>query len=289
MKKLTFDDYWDQGWNARVRGKSINDNPYPNGGWSTNRDAWTNWNSGYWACQHEEETGHICLPKKVDEDIYTESTCFFEKVFMTAKMTKLKETREDIINDFGGLCAKRLGIKKAIHYVLRNKNTTLASYNEKDNAIYYHSDLLWLPVDLVKSIIAHEVAHVAAGYENGHNSIWLDYYNKIKEAFPEENINIFKTADEIADNDENFKGLVPGKIMNAFYNEYPKIIGHVKVGIKTGFGLVDIDEANNTLLVVRPTFYCSDTFDIDGNIIISEDEIKDAEYAAEEILINLRK
>ena len=105
----------------------------------------------------------------------------------------------------------------------------------------------------------------------------------------EENINIFKTADEIADNNEDFKGLVPGKIMNAFYNEYPEIIGHVKVGIKTGFGLVDIDEADDTLLVVRPTFYCSDTFDIDGNTIITDDEIEDAEDAAEEILINLRK
>ena len=54
MKKLTFDDYYDQGWNARVKGKSIDDNPYPNGGWGSDRDAWATWNSGYWDCQHEE-------------------------------------------------------------------------------------------------------------------------------------------------------------------------------------------------------------------------------------------
>ena len=70
MKKLTFDDYWDQGWNVRVKGKSIKDNPYPNDGWGTNQDAWANWNSGYWACRQEEENGHICLPKKVDESSY---------------------------------------------------------------------------------------------------------------------------------------------------------------------------------------------------------------------------
>jgi len=39
MKKLTFDDYWNLGWNARVKGKSIDDNPYPNGGWGSDRDA----------------------------------------------------------------------------------------------------------------------------------------------------------------------------------------------------------------------------------------------------------
>lgn len=66
MKKLTFDDYYNQGWNARVKGKSIDDNPYPNGGWGSDRDAWANWNSGYWTRQHEEETGHICLLRKVE-------------------------------------------------------------------------------------------------------------------------------------------------------------------------------------------------------------------------------
>lgn len=287
MKKLTFDDYWNLGWNARVKGKSIDDNPYPNGGWGTDRDAWANWNSGYWACQQEEETGHICLLKKVDESVRIENTHLFEKVFITAKVARLKEAREDTIGDFGDLCAEKLGIEKDIHYSLRNENTTLASYNEKDNTIYYHSDLLWLPVDLVRSIIAHEVAHAAAGYENDHNSIWLEYYNKIKEAFPKDNISIFKTVDEIADNDEYFKDLIPGKLMSAFYKEYPEIRGHVKVGLKTGFGLVDIDETDNTLLIVRPTFYCSDTFDIAGNIIITDDEIKDAEDAAEDVLDNL--
>ena len=289
MKKLTFDDYWDQGWNVRVKGKSIKDNPYPNGGWGTNQDAWANWNSGYWACRQEEENGHICLPKKVDESSYTKNTVFFEKVFITAKVSRLREARTDTIGDFGNLCTGKLGIKKAVHYILRNENTTLASYNENDSTIYYHSDLLWLPVDLVKSIIAHEIAHVAAGYKNGHNSVWLGYYNKIKEAFPKENISIFETVDEIDSNNKNFKDLVPGEIMGKLYKKYPKILGHVKVGFKTGFGLVDIDETDKTLLIVRPTYYCSDTFDVGGNIIISEDEIKDAEYAAEEILINLRK
>ena len=287
MKKLTFDDYWNLGWNARVKGKSIDDNPYPNGGWGSDRDAWANWNSGYWTCQHEEETGHICLPRKVDESFCVKNKRFFEKVFIVAEVSRLKEAREDTIGDFGDLCAEKLGIEKVIHYSLRNENTTLASYNEKDNTIYYHSDLLWLPVDLVKSIIAHEVAHVAAGYNSGHNSIWLGYYNKIKEAFPKENISVFETVDEIADNDENFKDLAPGKIMNAFYKEYPEIVGHVKVGLKTGFGLVDIDATDDTLLIVRPTFYCSDTFDIGGNIIINDDEIKDAEDAAEDVLVNL--
>ena len=287
MKKLTFDDYWNLGWNARVEGKSIDDNPYPNGGWGSDRDAWANWNSGYWACQHEEETGHICLLKKVDESSCVKDNRLFEKTFITAKVARLKEAREDTIGDFGDLCAEELGIEKAVNYSLRNEHTTLASYNEKDNTIYYHSDLLWLPVDLVKSIIAHEVAHAAAGYKNGHNSIWLGYYNKIKEAFPKENISIFETVDDISDNDENFKDLVPGKIMNAFYREYPEIVGHVKVGLKTGFGLVDIDEIDDTLLIVRPTFYCSDTFDIAGNTIIIDDEIKDAEYAAEDVLANL--
>lgn len=82
MKKLTFDDYYNQGWNARVKGKSIDDNPYPNGGWGSDRDAWANWNSGYWTCQHEEETGHICLLKKVDESFCVKNTRLFEK-FLT--------------------------------------------------------------------------------------------------------------------------------------------------------------------------------------------------------------
>ena len=82
MKKLTFDDYYNQGWNARVKGKSIDDNPYPNGGWGSDRDAWANWNSGYWACQHEEETGHICLLRKVDESSHVKNTHLFEK-FLT--------------------------------------------------------------------------------------------------------------------------------------------------------------------------------------------------------------
>ena len=82
MKKLTFDDYWNQGWNARVKGKSIDDNPYLNGGWGSDRDAWANWNSGYWACQHEEETGHICLLKKVNESSCVKNTRLFEK-FLT--------------------------------------------------------------------------------------------------------------------------------------------------------------------------------------------------------------
>lgn len=82
MKKLTFDDYYNQGWNARVKGKSIDDNPYPNGGWGSDRDAWANWNSGYWTCQHEEETGHICLLKKVDESSHVKNTHLFEK-FLT--------------------------------------------------------------------------------------------------------------------------------------------------------------------------------------------------------------
>ena len=82
MKKLTFDDYYNQGWNARVKGKSIDDNPYPNGGWGSDRDAWATWNSGYWTCQREEETGHICLLKKVDESSHVKNTCLFEK-FLT--------------------------------------------------------------------------------------------------------------------------------------------------------------------------------------------------------------
>lgn len=82
MKKLTFDDYYNQGWNARVKGKSIDDNPYPNGGWGSDRDAWATWNSGYWTCQREEETGHICLLKKVDESSHVKNTRLFEK-FLT--------------------------------------------------------------------------------------------------------------------------------------------------------------------------------------------------------------
>lgn len=82
MKKLTFDDYYNQGWNARVKGKSIDDNPYPNGGWGSDRDAWATWNSGYWDCQYEEETGHICLLKKVDESSHVKNTHLFEK-FLT--------------------------------------------------------------------------------------------------------------------------------------------------------------------------------------------------------------
>lgn len=82
MKKLTFDDYYDQGWNARVKGKSIDDNPYPNGGWGSDRDAWATWNSGYWDCQREEETGQICLLKKVDESSHVKNTHLFEK-FLT--------------------------------------------------------------------------------------------------------------------------------------------------------------------------------------------------------------
>ena len=93
MEKLTFDDYWNLGWNARVKGKSIDDNPYPNGGWGSDRDAWANWNSGYWTCQEEEESGHICLPKKEYESACVKDAHFFEKVFMAAEAARLEDAK----------------------------------------------------------------------------------------------------------------------------------------------------------------------------------------------------
>lgn len=213
-----------------------------------------------------------------------DNTKFFEDIIIKANTNRLCEAREDTIGDFADLCADVLGISKVEHITKRNERTPLASYNEKDNAIYYHTDLLWLPVDIVRSIIAHEVAHAAAGYKNEHNDVWLSYYEKLKDAFPRDNIQIFTTVDELNDNKEIFSNLVPGRIMNMTYKIYPDIKGHVTVGFNTIGGLVDISGSDKTELIVRPTFYCADESNVAGYQYITDEDYSDAELAIEDVI-----
>ena len=206
-----------------------------------------------------------------------DNTKLFEDIIANAKIDRLCEAREDTIGDFGDLCAEALGIKKVGHFTKRNEHTLLASYNKKDDTVYYHTDLLWLPVDLVKSIIAHEIAHAAAGLENEHNEVWMSYYQELKDAFPKDNIRIFKEIDELDRDKGIFKNLVPGKLMSKFYEKYPEIKGHVTIGLNIPNKMVKISREDNTKLIVRPTFYCTDVYSVAGYNYITKELIQKAD------------
>lgn len=195
MKKLTFDDYYNQGWNARVKGKSIDDNPYPNGGWGSDRDAWANWNSGYWTCQHEEETGHICLLKKVDESSHVKNTHLFEKFLTKNEVApyaeeylkelydirdyyiKSLEGHEDFITDLFGKSKSCTNPSRKV-VLIADPNldmTTIARAklqhidNSYDTAIIiYFCPIFWKSLknlkkmfEVAEQFIWHEAAHLA--------------------------------------------------------------------------------------------------------------------------------
>lgn len=195
MKKLTFDDYYDQGWNARVKGKSIDDNPYPNGGWGSDRDAWATWNSGYWDCQHEEETGHICLLKKVDESSHIKNTRLFEKFLTKNEVApyaeeylkelydirdyyiKSLEGHEDFITDLFGKSKSCTNLSRKV-VLIADPNldmTTIARAklqhidNSYDTAIVvYFCPIFWKSLknlkkmfEVAESFIWHEATHLA--------------------------------------------------------------------------------------------------------------------------------
>lgn len=169
---------------------------------------------------------------------------------------KLKESREDTIFDTANKCSKILGVSKELpKFRIRNFGTDLVSYNGPKNTIFYHSDLLYISDEtFVRTIIAHEMAHWAVGYEHNHDEVWVEAAGKLEDSLLDETYGIFENIDQY-ELKEIFKGLEPGKVMKKFLEVYPEIENHYQVGFNTEFG--DLVSYNDGVLTIRPTFYCA--------------------------------
>lgn len=158
---------------------------------------------------------------------------------------------------------------------IRNTNLDIAAYNEKQNTIFFHSDLLYLTdINFVESIIAHEVAHVKAGYVNQHNSVWKKVCSFLVEKF--DNLEIHESLD-----DYNLKGifqnLKPGYCMKELLKAWPEMESHYIVGFDTPGGCL-ADMVNETTIVVRPTLFCS------NKEYVTPEDIDEFDMCAEDVL-----
>ena len=134
----------------------------------------------------------------------------------------------------------------------RNENTELVSYNGKVNTIFYNSDILFLSEPLVKTFLAHEVAHWAAGVETQHGPEWVDACTDLEENLGDEIYEIYEHADNY-DFESEFYNLEPGKLLNDLKNEFPD------AEFKIGFNDYPLEwDDENDLLLITPTFFCAD-------------------------------
>lgn len=134
----------------------------------------------------------------------------------------------------------------------RNENTELVSYNGKANTIFYNSDILFLSEPLVKTFLAHEVAHWAAGVEAQHGPEWVDACVDLEENLGDEIYEIYEHADNY-DFESEFYNLEPGKLFNDLKNEFPD------TEFKIGFNDYPLEwDDENNLLLITPTFFCAD-------------------------------
>ena len=157
----------------------------------------------------------------------------------------------------------------------RNENTELVSYNGRLNTIFYNSDVLFLSERLVKTFIAHEVAHWSAGVKALHGPEWVDACIDLKEKLGDEIYEIYEHADRY-DFESEFSQLKSGKLLNELKEEFPE----AEFKIEFNDYPLEWDDANN-LLLVTPTFFCANDYSLfteDEKDIIEEQK----EYYREE-------
>lgn len=211
--------------------------------------------------EYDEDENYVLY--KVNDKFYDTHIDSIENILSKNGYEKLneskrrfKESREDTIFDIANECSKILGVPYELpKFRIRNFGTDLVSYNGPKNTIFYHSDLLYISDEtFVRTIIAHEMAHWAVGYEHNHDEVWVEAADRLEDSLGDKIYGIFENIDQY-DLSDIFKGLESGKVMKKFLEVYPEIENHYKIGFNTEFG--DLVSYNNGVLTIRPTFYCT--------------------------------
>lgn len=179
-----------------------------------------------------------------------------ESLQKTDNANELDSKRNFLIDTVKAYCELLHENKPLPNIQQRNENTELVSYNGRLNTIFYNSDILFLSERLVKTCIAHEVAHWSAGVKAQHGPEWIDACVDLKEKLGDEIYEIYEHADDY-DFESEFLQLKSGKLLNELKKEFPE------AEFKVGFNdyPLEWDDAND-LLLVTPTFFCANDYSL---------------------------
>lgn len=194
------------------------------------------------------------------------------------KILNESNNNSNFIEAFAKKCINVLGMPlDSVNISQRNYDVDIAVFNKKSNTIFYHSDLLYLPKPFVKSVIAHEVAHVAAGYDAGHGKKWLEKCYELEDAFSEEMYQIMPKLDDY-DLDSMYYELKPGKIITGILKHAPELKGHTQITMDVFNGNLCTTDENDETLMIRPTLFCAN-----DTTYISKDDEEDILLCIEDV------